>query len=167
MMGDAFDKKGIAVHFDAGDSYDPTLSADPYIIRGTGLARGGESIDEMRTVCARAAGDPPWMCQFSGNPGTLGWKTGFRYMRDEVLGSAPAPTADEDDVCETPSSPYFAQDGLVAGAGNDCERRFDRVRKDMFHYAFFAHALGLPRAEMPCLDASDKRCAEPPVAATP
>ena len=39
--------------------------------------------------------------------------------------------------------------GGLDGGGNDCERRFDRVRKDMFHYAFFAHALGLPRAEMP------------------
>ena len=155
MMADAFKTAPtpITVHFDIGN-----VDADPgyasgvaagYILPGY-LARGGESLDERRTQCVRDAGSPPWMCQFSGNPGTLGWKTGFRYVRDEVLGSAPAPTADQNDVCETPSSPYYGQDG----PGQPCERRFDRNRKDTFHYAFFAHALGLPRAQMPCVSSA-------------
>ena len=85
-MGDAFANAPtgpISVHFDVGDDY-PAGDADPYIIRGAGLARGGEAIDESVTVCAPGATDPPWVCQFSDYPGTVGWKSGFRFLRDEV-----------------------------------------------------------------------------------
>jgi hypothetical protein len=78
----------VNAHFDVGDTY-PAGAADPYLIRGTGLARGGEAIPESITVCTPAPGAPPWECQFSAHPGTVGWKTGFRLLRDEVL-SGPA-----------------------------------------------------------------------------
>ena len=41
-------------------------------------------MDELKTVCEP---DPekPWVCQFSGYPGTVGWKSGFRFFRDEPL----------------------------------------------------------------------------------
>ncbi|MFO7695150.1 MAG: Ig-like domain-containing protein, partial [Vicinamibacterales bacterium] len=134
LVGDAFRDAPtgtIRVHFDVGNAY-PSGEADPYIIRGPGLARGGEAIDEMITVCAPGATDPPWVCQFSTYPGTVGWKSGFRFLRDEVL------VAPEGQDCDAP--------------GSACELRFDRNRKDMFRYALFAHAIGLPRAELPCLD---------------
>lgn len=114
LVGEAFLKAptgAIKVHFDVGGdvtSYpSPPAGAPDYIIR-TADARGGEAIDEMDTVCARGETDPPWVCQFSEYPGTVGWKSGFRYLRDELL---------------------------------------DSNRKDMFHYAFFAHAIGLPKSE--------------------
>ena len=136
LVGDAFANAPtgrINVHFDVGDGY-PSGDANPYIIRGAGLARGGEAISESDTVCAP---DPeyPWVCQFSEYPGTVGWKTGFKFLRDQVLSGEPAPLPGEDDVCDLP--------------GNTCERRFDRNRKDMFRYVLFAHALGLPKSEEP------------------
>lgn len=154
LMGDAFKNapQPIAVHFDlgngypAGDPLDPKKNADEYVIRGAGLARGGEQIAETATVCQRGPTDAPWVCQFSEFPGTVGWKTGFRYLRDEVLSvtppsGTPAPPPGED-FCDTP--------------GYTCNRRFDENRKDMFRYALFAHAIGLPKSEQPCLDASDQ-----------
>ena len=66
---------GIAVHFDVGPTYfDNSCSganvdcANHYIIgRRTGesptLARGGESVNEMDTICQRGLQDPPWVCQ--------------------------------------------------------------------------------------------------------
>ena len=48
--------------------------------------------------------------QYPLHPGTVGWKTGFRFYRDELLG-------------------------------------FDRTRLNIFRYAFFVHALGLPQSE--------------------
>jgi hypothetical protein len=56
---------------------------------------------------------------------------GFRLLRDEITSGPPPPAPGEDDPCDLP--------------GSNCERRFDRVRKDMFRYALFAHALGLPQ----------------------
>ena len=142
LMGDAFRNAPtpIYLHVDAGESY-PTGEADPYIIRGAGLARGGEAIDELVTSCPRGPTDPPWVCQFSDYPGTVGWKTGFRFLRDEVLSGEPAPPLGADDPCDAP--------------GNTCVRRFDRNRRAMFHYALFAHAVGLPVSEQPCLDDHD------------
>jgi len=136
LVGDAFDRQGIRVHFDVGGSY-PSGDADPYVIRGDGLARGGEAIDESITVCTRLPGDPPWVCQFSGYPGTVGWKSGYRFLRDEVLNQPPL-NPDGSDPCDLP--------------GNACERRFDANRHDMFYYALFAHQLGLPKSEFPCLN---------------
>ena len=121
---------GINVHFDVGINYQSPLES--HIIPAS-LARGGESIDEHLTVCNRSATDPPWVCQFSAYPGTVGWKTGFRFIRDELVD----PLQTEEN-CE------------VAGSPN-CDRRFDRNRKDMFRYALFAHSLGLPKE--PCLEA--------------
>lgn len=144
LVGDAFKNapEPIAVHFDLGPAYpgpEPGgVSAEAYIIRGA-HARGGEAINELATVCEPGAADAPWVCQFSEYPGTVGWKTGFRFLRDEVLSvtppqGAPAPPAGEE-FCAEP--------------GYTCTRRFDRNRKDMFRYALFAHALGLPKSEDP------------------
>lgn len=144
LLGDAFKNApagGIRAHFDLGQSY-PAGAADEYIIRGAGLARGGESVPEQQTVCTPGGEDPAWVCQFAGYPGTLGWKTGFRFLRDEVLSVTPPPGQPTpppgEEFCDQP--------------GYSCERRFDRNRKDMFRYVFAAHAIGLPKSEWPCLN---------------
>ena len=73
MMGDAFanapvanpdGRTGIALHIDAGYAY-PTGDADPYLIRGDGLARGGEAINELATVCTRGADGSALACASS------------------------------------------------------------------------------------------------------
>ncbi len=159
LVGDAFknapvsnpdSSPGINVHFDVGNSYPPG-EADPYIIRDTspGLARGGEAIDETVTVCARGPEDPPWVCQFSAYPGTVGWKTGFKFLRDQLLNTPPPLTPEGDDPCDA---------GGNDESGAACERRFDRNRKDMFHYILSVHALGLPMAT--CLNQDETVNAE-------
>ena len=115
---------GIKVHFDVGNNY----QANPYVIPWSpgpsSLARGGEFIDEMDTQCGPAAST----CLFPDYPGTVGWKTGFWQYRDQPL--------------------THANEADCLAAGVNCVRRFDRARKDIFHYALFAHALGVPRAEV-------------------
>ena len=142
LMGDAFANAPsgrVNLHFDvgatypAGDPVDPAKNADAYLVRRD-LARGGEGIRESVTQCAPGAN--VWECQFSQYPGTVGWKSGFRFLRDEVLNPVPVP-AGQDDPCDA--------------AGATCERRFDRNRTHMFHYALFAHALGLPQSEKACV----------------
>ena len=144
LVGDAFKNAPdpIALHFDMGNAYPLPEAGEPsaeeYLIRGPS-ARGGEIVDEQMTVCTPGATDQPWVCQFAQYPGTVGWKTGFRFLRDEVLSVTPpagmtAPPAGEE-FCDSP--------------GYTCNRRFDRNRKDMFRYALFAHALGIPKSEDP------------------
>jgi hypothetical protein len=141
MVGDAFRNAPvpIKIHFDVGNNY----AADPdpfdYIIPPD-LARGGEAIDET-VQCTPGGEEPPWFCQFSEYPGTVGWKTGFRLVKDQLLD----PTQTEE-ACE-------------ADPGNpDCERRFDRNRKDIFRYALFAHAIGMPKE--PCLNPDGSKDAD-------
>ena len=139
MVGDAFKNApianpdlvpGINVHFDVGHTYQDS----PYVLPAS-LARGGESIDEMATVCTRGPSDPPYVCQFSTFPGTVGWKTGFQFLRDQLINTPPPLEPDGDDPCDVPGND---------GPGAPCERRFDSNRMNMFHYALFAHAPGLP-----------------------
>ncbi len=133
LMGDAFAAAptgAIAVHFDVGAGYDAGVAA-PYVVPAP-HARGGELIDEQATVCPPGA--DPWVCQFSAYPGTVGWKSGFRFLRDQVTHVNGAAVLDFDDtLCGTP--------------GTACTRRFDPNRQQTFHYALFAHAIGLPKSE--------------------
>jgi hypothetical protein len=152
MLGDAFSRApvtnpdgytGIRVHADLGDGY-PTGVGDPFIIRDTpleDLARGGEAIDELITTSCVPDTNAPWVCQFYAYPGTVGWKSGFRFFRDELLNQ---PSSTFPPECEAAGND---------GSGGPCERRFDSNRKDMFHYVLFAHALGVPRED--CVDDED------------
>jgi len=127
---------GISLHVDMGADY-PNGVADGYIVPRH-LARGGEAIDEtVTTQCSRGPMDPPWVCQWDDFPGTVGWKTGVNFIKNEVLSGEAAPLPGQEDVCDLP--------------GSTCVRRFDRNRKDIFRYAFFAHFAGLPVAEKPCI----------------
>ena len=102
----------------------------------------------MDTICQRGPANPPWVCQYSphtgivasGFPGTVGWKTGFRYLKDKVFSVSPPPNVPDS---ATPLDNYCDQPGYT------CNRRFDEVRKDIFHYAFFAHHLGLAEENVP------------------
>jgi hypothetical protein len=137
----------INIHFDVGANYQA-----PAVIEATGLpypalptrrqcrtswqpacaiipaslARGGEAIQE--TACVPGA---VGTCQFPDYPGTVGWKSAYRFYRDQPLD----PDVNESVCAERESN------------GQACDRRFDRSRKDIFRYALWAHALGLSRAE--------------------
>ncbi len=105
LMGDAFKNSplmnpdgttGIALHVDAGPNY-PQCTAEEiasqtcatdYLVAAP-LARGGEALPESITTppCTRGPDDPVWKCQLQQYPGTVGWKTGFQYIKDEVIGT--------------------------------------------------------------------------------
>ena len=142
----------IKVHFDVGAlAADPQLGyqASPNVIKYTHadgetsclgvddpdcLARGGEEITELE-VCSVTEDD----CSFPGFRGVVGWKLGFRLLRDQPLShpdEAACEAADADEDEETPP----------------CVRRFDRNRRHMFRYALFAHALGIAREDDPTTD---------------
>ena len=126
MVADSFDARGIKVHFDVGQNYQG-LSL-PYIVPQD-QAQGGQAISETRACNSKQdpsdpATEPPYECativngqvsaqadmpgQYPKYPGTVGWKTGFQLMRDDLFG-------------------------------------FDPTRKDSFHYALFAHSVGIPK----------------------
>jgi len=175
LVGDAFKRapvanpngsSGIAVHFDVGNHYQDGIAtnpAAPYIIPfkhvdGTActpspdasdhtfdancLARGGEAIVE--TACVPNAANN-FHCQFPGYRGVVGWKTGFRFLRDQPLDD-PTTAANESNCTVAP---------------NSCSRRFDRNRKDIFHYALFAHALGVQRLDDPNTAADESVAGNP------
>ena len=132
QAADMFGRPGvnIRVHFDVGNHHQNNGSPPPHVIPAA-LARGGEGIDEMVTVCTPPPGETdPSVCQYRFDPGTVGWKSGYRVLRDQVL-VGPPPAANGDDPCDAPNSA--------------CVRRFDRNRKDIFHYTLFVHALGMPK----------------------
>ncbi|MGD9902030.1 MAG: Ig-like domain-containing protein [Vicinamibacterales bacterium] len=142
LIGDAFAgaPDPIALHVDVGPGYaagyDPAdIAAVNHYLVPAAHARAGATIDEQVTVCPPGA--EPWECQFSAYPGTVGWKSGYRFLRDQILSITPAipPGADAEDYCGLP--------------GYTCRRRFDPERQQMFHYALFAHKVGLPVSEDP------------------
>ncbi len=97
----AFANGGVAVHFDVGAAYQD--SPLPSYIIPAALARGGQSISEsaacfnpayltdatapMTIECAPGPdGTIVMPGQYPAHPGTVGWKTGFQFLRDVVLG---------------------------------------------------------------------------------
>jgi hypothetical protein len=144
---------GIRVHFDVGSNYQG-LSL-PYIIPES-LARGGQSISETKGCpdpanpdtgkpieCATiengvVTDQKPLPGQYPAYPGTVGWKTGFQLMRDELL---------RDELRDLPPG-------------------FDSTRKDIFHYVLFAHSIGIPKEACQITNAngdlvSDPACQDP------
>src|SRR5262249_23010310 len=79
-------------------------------------------------------------CQFPDYPGLVDWKFGFELFRDQPVGDA--------------GEELTTQAQLAAwhdGTGYPTHRRrFDTIRRDLFHDVFYAHARANPRS-LPCL----------------
>jgi hypothetical protein len=146
LVGDGLVANGITPHFDVGNITDyhglgivghkgwvddyTSLAADHYLVP-TPLAQGGEVVDE------RACNPSIATCQFPAFPGTVSWKVGLQLYRD-----APVGNEGEELASFTPPPDWSGR------------RRFDRNRKGLFHYVFYAHYRGRPRSDLPCLDTS-------------
>ncbi len=65
------------------------------------------------------------LCVFPNQPGIVGWKAGFESLKEQPLN-------------------YPDEASCEAALNGPCIRRFQHGRKDSYHYALFAHALGLP-----------------------
>src|SRR6202011_5713544 len=85
--------------------------------------------------------NPPVTCAFPGYPGVVGWKNGERAYRDASV-----------DVSTHSIACAQGQSG--------CEPRMPRNRKDIFHYALIAHALGYPSIENPLRPAANSGIAD-------
>jgi hypothetical protein len=135
----------IAIHFDVGSNYQPaaTVTAATCAAIGTwtpdcaivpvaaGTTGGGMIAEALCTAAGALAGSSPAEpCAFPGYAGIVGWKNGERAYRD-----APVDVATHRVICTQ------GQTG--------CEPRLPRNRKDIFHYALMAHALGYPSIENP------------------
>ena len=130
----------IHVHFDVGERLPGRRPTRTSSALQAWPAAATPSARRSTQQCARGLSDPPGCASSRSIPGTVGWKTGFRFLRDEVFSVTPTPPVTNpptplEDYCDAP--------------GYTCDRRFDRNRKDMFRYALFAHALGLPKSEEP------------------
>ena len=91
----------------------------------------GNAIQE--TTCTdNLSASPPVFCAFPNQPGVVGWKAGFEYLKFQPLNYP------DELSCETQTPP-----GGTAGSGPPCIRRFQHGKKDSYHYALFGHALGV------------------------
>jgi hypothetical protein len=80
----------------------------------------------QETTCTDdLSADPKVFCQFPDQPGVVGWKAGFEYLKYQ-----PMNYPDELSCEEAPST-------------DPCIRRFQHGKKDSYHYALFGHALGV------------------------
>jgi len=70
-VGDAFNARGIHIHFDVGGNY----PGDPYVIPIAAGPRGGDAMPE---VSCGAVQSPT--CLYPAYPGTVSWKNGFRLL---------------------------------------------------------------------------------------
>ena len=135
MVGDAYANApvsnpdgttGIRAHIDVGNNY----PGDPYVIPFSGgpnnLARGGEAVAELACTPSLPGLVPVVTCDFPLYPGTVGWKSGYQFIRDAVTNPTDLPALHR--------------------------QRFDANRKDSFRYVLFAHALGLRKSEFACLN---------------
>ncbi len=119
MVGDAYARHGIHVHYDVGSAYasqcsttNPMQCPDPYIIQN---GTGGNAISEGIFVCTATH------CAFPGTP-TVGWKGGFLSTKYN----------------SSLSVPY----GFSPALGN-----FQPGRASSYNYLLGAHALGFPRTQ--------------------
>jgi hypothetical protein len=127
------------------------------------LADGGEFIEETpcaltstRTSCEFQFYPPPatcaatgpalnYACRFQNVPGTVLWKSGFRYYRDEPLSHRKTVTKAAGTFDAGPDDTACAVAETDTSTSTVCTRRFARSRHDLFHYVLWAHALGIPR----------------------
>jgi alpha-tubulin suppressor-like RCC1 family protein/uncharacterized protein (DUF2345 family) len=95
MVQQAFDASGIKLH---------------YLI---GHAIQEETCQDDLTV------GPPRLCQFPGEPGVVGWKTGLEVFK------------------------AWPRDPAACVANGDCTPRFARGQKDSYHYVLFGNSLAV------------------------
>ena len=111
MMTSAFSQK-VNTHFIPGN---PSYS---------GAFATGAIQEQTCTDTTDASGNPV-LCPFVNQPGIVGWKAGFEFLKNQPLN-------------------YTDETSCQQALNGPCIRRFQHGRKDSYHYALFAHALGLP-----------------------
>ena len=112
MLTNAFSHKGTNVHIIPGNpGYPAALST-------------GAIPEQVCTDTTDASGNPV-LCEFPNQPGLVGWKDGFDFLKNQPLN-------------------YPDENSCEQALSGPCIRRFQHGRKDSYHYALFAHGAGLP-----------------------
>jgi X-X-X-Leu-X-X-Gly heptad repeat protein len=83
------------------------------------------AIQEQTCTDTTDASGNPVLCPFVNQPGIVGWKAGVEFLKNQPLN-------------------YPDESSCQQALNGPCIRRFQHGRKDSYHYALFAHALGLP-----------------------
>jgi hypothetical protein len=114
----AFLVKGSHIHFDVGNNYQPSSPTTPVTPRPDFIVPANLALggDAIDEVSSSCSGPQSSTYLFPNYPGTTSWKDGFQLIKNGGTFGG------------TPLLPHF-----------------DHNRKDIFHYAFFAHALALPK----------------------
>ncbi len=81
----------------------------------------------QEATCQDSSGSP--LCPYPNQPGVVGWPGGVIFFQNQLVDTA---TGNVDHDCPTLSPPA------------SCVLRFQRGKKDSYHYVLFGHALGLP-----------------------
>src|SRR5215471_2582180 len=111
-LTNAFSRKGTNVHIIPGNPGYPAA-----------LSTG--AIQEQTCTDTTDASGNPVLCEYPNQPGLVGWKDGFAFLKNQPLNYP------DETTCEQALS-------------GPCLRRFQHGRKDSYHYALFGHAAGLP-----------------------
>ncbi|HMK23623.1 MAG TPA: Ig-like domain repeat protein [Terriglobales bacterium] len=112
MLTNAFSPKGTNLHIIPGNPGYPAA-----------LATG--AIQEQTCSDTTDASGNPVLCEYPNQPGLVGWKDGFEFLKNQPLN-------------------YPDETSCEQALSGPCIRRFQHGRKDSYHYALFAHAAGLP-----------------------
>jgi X-X-X-Leu-X-X-Gly heptad repeat protein len=112
MLTNAFSRKGTNVHIIPGNPGYPAA-----------LATG--AVQEQTCTDTTDASGNPALCEYPNQPGLVGWKDGFEFLKNQPLN-------------------YPDETSCEQALSGPCIRRFQHGRKDSYHYALFAHAAGLP-----------------------
>jgi X-X-X-Leu-X-X-Gly heptad repeat protein len=112
MLTSAFSPKATNLHIIPGNSGYPAA-----------LATG--AIQEQTCTDTTDDSGNPVLCEYPGQPGLVGWKAGFEFIKNQPLN-------------------YPNETSCEQALSGPCIRGFQHGRKDSYHYALFAHAAGLP-----------------------
>jgi hypothetical protein len=85
----------------------------------------GNAIQEQTCTDTTDPSGNPVLCPYPNQAGVVGWKAGFEFLKNQPLN-------------------YPDENSCQQALNGPCIRRFQHGRKDSYHYALFAHALGLP-----------------------
>jgi uncharacterized repeat protein (TIGR01451 family) len=92
---------------------------------GYPAAIGTGAIQEQTCTDTTDASGNQILCPFPNQPGIVGWKAGYEFLKNQPLN-------------------YPDETSCQQALSGPCIRRFQHGRKDSYHYAVFAHAVGLP-----------------------
>ena len=108
-----------------GTSYQPNAQAVTNMTNAFALKGITLQILPTNVIPEQTCTDsPPTLCTYPNQPGVVGWLAGFAFLKNQPLN--------------------YKDEASCEAAGPACQRRFQRGRKDSYHYVMFANALGGP-----------------------